>query len=438
MDRAGPGRVETHLVVVLADTGRSTPGPPGPLREVEGRARTAQIARVRARSGDDVEAALGELRIVREFPRAAHARERQAHRLGGDRGLLRASTRRPAVEHVEDRLAVALALVHFLEARLAQKAWLDLARHPLDERRPVAEDALQEIAVAGARDAETAAPVQGAAPCLDRAVLPVEAADVLDRGRGRRVCGDVDGSTGVGACPAQQREQRSDRREQARRVMRLEAEGRDRWTPGEAVHEDHARRGGADQVRTHPARSGPAQPEGGDRDPHQRGPLALQVHRVDAELAEPVGRPSVEDHVGVARKFAQPTGRCRVAGIDDDAALARVVEPVGGTAGGVGAAVEERAEPADRGPAGRLDADHVGAEIAEQARAEGATQVGQVEHAQARERAAGVAWRAHAARPRRSAKSGPASAARSLTREIRSAIARRVSSRPPATSIRIA
>ena len=95
----------------------------------------------------------------------------------------------------------------------------------------------------------------------------------------------------------------------------------------------------------------------------------------------------VDEDVGRAEENVEPGAPGSGGWIDRRAALVRVAVPVRGRR--VTASAGERAVAA-----GRLDADDVGAEVAEDARAERAAEVGEVDHPQAGERPSRLAVRA--------------------------------------------
>src|SRR5262245_32136276 len=125
-------------------------------------------------------------------------------------------------------LAVLLTVRGLLPARVEEIPGFAVARDPAGERRPVADRRVQDPAVAATPDAKVPAPVQRAATSLDAARLAIEPGHVLDRARGRLGDADVDQPAPSVTVARAERAERADRGEDARAVVRLQAERRDR------------------------------------------------------------------------------------------------------------------------------------------------------------------------------------------------------------------
>ncbi len=131
-----------------------------------------------------------------------------------------------------------------------------------------------------------------------------------------------------------------------------------------------------------PAGARTVEAERRDRADHERGALAPERGDVDAERRPRLRPAGFHDEVGGSNEMPQPLDLRRVLKVDDDAALSGV------EVGEQGAALEipglQRYEPA-RGIAGRsFDLHDVGAVGGEEARAEGAGDVGaEVNHTEA-------------------------------------------------------
>src|SRR5205814_7792823 len=129
-------------------------------------------------------------------------------------------------------------------------------------RRPVADRAVHDVAVAAAANPEVARPVKGTLTRVDDAGLVPEAGDVLERRRDRGLEAHVDLLTTAGRLACQERAHDADRREDAGLVVGLEAERAERRSIAMAVHVEHATEGLRDGVRRAPGPVGAQPPEG--------------------------------------------------------------------------------------------------------------------------------------------------------------------------------
>ncbi len=130
----------------------------------------------------------------------------------------------------------------------------------------------------------------------------------------------------------------------------------------------------------------PGLAERGQRAHNQARVLLAQGFVAEPERRQKARRQGFEDDI---RRFRQPPEQRGAVGgfdIECDAAFGRVVVPERQAAVGVWNIVEKRPELAARRTAGRLDLDHVGAEIAEQFAAELTGFVRQFENTQAGQR----------------------------------------------------
>src|SRR5271155_4046909 len=107
-------------------------------------------------------------------------------------------------------LGVLGAIEHIAPFRLDEILRPPVGRYPFDQRGPVAQRAVHDVAVAASADAEIAAPVQRAATRLDAALAKVAAGDVLDRGGRRFLHTEIDPLAGAVTIAGKERTQRLD------------------------------------------------------------------------------------------------------------------------------------------------------------------------------------------------------------------------------------
>src|SRR6266436_8506995 len=79
-----------------------------------------------------------------------------------------------------------------LPFRRRQVLRLTVCSHPFDERGPVAERAMHDVAIAAFTDTKVAAPMKRAAARLDAAVAEKAAGDMLDRRSGCFLHAEID------------------------------------------------------------------------------------------------------------------------------------------------------------------------------------------------------------------------------------------------------
>ena len=169
----------------------------------------------------------------------------------------------------------------------------------------------------------------------------------------------------------------------------LRCGGSDRLSAGRAAERGEAAHRRADQVRRLPVRVGAVLPEGSDRGHHQ--PRIAGVDRLPAQVdrSHCAGRGRFDDEVGLIDELEEEFAPARRAQVERRAAFGVVEGPPEERAFGVRFVVIEGRAPARAGGlAGRLELDHVGAQLGEHAPGQHAELVGQVEHAEGGKRSA--------------------------------------------------
>jgi hypothetical protein len=152
-----------------------------------------------------------------------------------------------------------------------------------------------------------------------------------------------------------------------------------RCAVGVAVQAQRAARGLQDEVAVRPVRLGTALAERRDRHVHQR-----RIHRRQVGVAEAARRHHargrrLDEEVGAAREAEQLVTVRAVVEVEHDAALAAREGPPVQRALRVLDVAGERPDATGTRAAGRLDVDHVGAEVAQDLAAEDSAVVGEVE-----------------------------------------------------------
>ena len=303
-------------------------------------------------------------------------------------GVLAAGRDQHALRGVE--LGQPLLRVQVFGHSVVVKPFDGLARGQTKES---AERERGDVAVGGLEDvlpapvAADVAPVAGAGD-VDAANIPGGIRVVV--GEGDRLLHrliDVLAAPGSGAVVV--RDHRADDRLRGSLGVALRGGGSDWRAAGRAAERGEAAHRRADQIRRPPVRVGAVLPEGGDRGHHQPRIAGADRLPAQADRSQRAGRRRFDDEVGLIDEFEEELAPARLAQIERRAALGVVECPPEERAFGVRFVVVEGRAPARAGGlAGRLELDHVGAQLGEHAPGQHAEFVGQVEHAEGRKRPA--------------------------------------------------
>src|ERR1039458_6339530 len=197
-----------------------------PRRAIE-KIRRARIAELAAELGmldlDEV-AARSKLLCLEQRLGRADGRVGLAQKLRTLEQLVARIVLDPIVEHVEEMLGHEIAIHHLLIVGRVEIASLAVGLDPFDERGPVAERAMHDVAVTAFADAKETAPMQSAATRLGLVALEKCTGDVLDGGRGGLLHADVDPLAFRGPVAREQREHHGDRAVVRRRMVSLQTE----------------------------------------------------------------------------------------------------------------------------------------------------------------------------------------------------------------------
>src|ERR1700733_200890 len=159
-----------------------------PWRAVEKiwRARITEPAAELGMLNLDEEAAVDELLVVEQRLGRPHGRVGLAQQLRALEQFVARIILHPIVEHFENMLCHQVAVHRLLIVWRVEVGALAIGLDPFDERGPIAERAMHDVAVAAFADAKKPAPVQSAAARLGLVALEVYTRHVSER-RGRRL-----------------------------------------------------------------------------------------------------------------------------------------------------------------------------------------------------------------------------------------------------------
>src|SRR5208283_5765865 len=360
-----------------------------PRRAIE-KIRRARVAELAAELGmldlDEV-ATLGQLLVVEQRLGGANGGVGLAQKLRALEQLVTRIVLDPIVENFEQMLGHEIAIHHLLILGRVEIGSLAVGLDPFDERGPVAERAMHDVAVAAFAHAKETAPMQSAAARLGLAALEKCTGNVLYRGRGGLLHAEVDPLAFSGAIAREQREHHGDRAVVRRRMIRLQTERTNRSVIGKAVDVEHPAQCGQHRIVRDEVAPGAGLAERRNRAEDEGGVLAMESIPAEAEPVEGAGRVALDDDVGGAGELEENISAARMVEIKREGAFVEVVEPEEQAAVEMRKVVEERADAARVVAGGRFDFDDVGTHVGQQSRAKLCAMAGQVKDPQARERA---------------------------------------------------
>src|SRR5579862_3470314 len=170
-------------------------------------------------------------------------------------------------------------------------------------------------------------------------------------------------------------------------MVRLQTERTHRRVIRKTVHVEHPAERGQHGVVGDIVAIQAGLAERSNRTKHERWILAMKNVPAKPELVDRSRRKALDHDVGRARELNEDVGAARMFEVERQRSLIEIVEPEEEAAVVMRQIVEERADAARVIAGGRLGLDNVGAHVAQQSRAKLCPMPGQIEDAQARERA---------------------------------------------------